>query len=233
MTTSNADPSLVNTADNLKKISTISTAGGVALANATGNSWGYSVVNANATEPTTYYGMVGLGTANPIEIVKTTAASSSAIVKDIYFGAKSDGTSASGTYESGVLISVVTGVVDTGEPTPVNPVTPVNPITPSDDTTPNDNTGTDVQAPKGNTQYGAVVATTTTTDNIEDTITTTTESYAKPAGVTNTTAAVLDAGTPLATGLAATAVASATAGIIFFIVAKRRRDEDEEEDENI
>ena len=233
MTTSNADPSLVNTADNLKKISTISTAGGVALANATGNSWGYSVVNANAAEPTTYYGMVGLGTANPIEIVKTTAASSSAIVKDIYFGAKSDGTSASGTYESGVLISVVTGVVDTGEPTPVNPVTPVNPITPSDDTTPNDNTGTDVQAPKGNTQYGAVVATTTTTDNIEDTITTTTESYAKPAGVTNTTAAVLDAGTPLATGLAATAVASATAGIIFFIVAKRRRDEDEEEDENI
>ncbi len=232
MTTSAADPSLVNTVDNLQTISTISSAGGVALATATGNSWGYSVVNANAAAPTTYYGMVGLGSASPIEIAATS--DSASVSKDVYFGAKSDGTIASGTYESGVLISVVTGVVDT-EPLPdppVNPVTPVNPITPADDTTPNDNTGTEVQAPKGNTQYGAVVATTTTTDDVEDTTTTTTESYAKPAGVTNKTAALIDEGTPLATGLVATAVASATAGTIFFIIAKRRRDEDEEDEEN-
>ena len=220
--------SLVNAADNTQTIPTISDVNGINLANSSSSLWGYGIVNTGATAPTTYYGMVSRGSASPIQIMQASAASTT-MSKDVYFGAKSVGDVASGTYERGVLISVVTSVIDPTD----NPVNPVNPVTPSDDE-PDDDTPTYITPttpdPKGNSSTGVTVATThptTNTTNTEITEGNTVSGYVAPAGVTNRTGE----GTPLATGLAVTAGAAAAAGIVLFFIAKRRKDDDENDED--
>ena len=235
MTTSNtasqgdSGTSLVNTADSTQAIPTISDSNGINLANSSSSLWGYGIVNTGATAPTTYYGMVSRGSSSPIQIMQSSAAST-AMSKDVYFGAKSVGDVASGTYASGVLISVVTSVIDPSD----NPVNPVNPVTPTDDT-PDDDEPTYIAPtspdPKGNSSTGVTVATThptTNTTNVEISEGNTVSGYVAPAGVTNRTAGE---GTPLATGLAVTAGAAAAAGIVLFFIAKRRKDDDENDED--
>jgi hypothetical protein len=58
-----------------------------------------------------------------------------------------------------------------------------------------------------------------------------TSSYAPAQGVSVTSQSnIVEQGSSLPLGLAATAVSTATAGVIFFALAKRDEDDDEEED---
>ncbi len=220
MKSSSATPNLVSLTDGTSIIPTLASASAT-TSNFPANNWGYSIVNGNASAPTTYYQMVGSG-GTPIEITKTTSAPTGAVTKDIYFAAKSGGGVVSGTYSNNVVISVVTGVIDEN-----NPTTPTNPITPLDDPSINNNNSSG-DTNHGNTANGAVVSTTITGD--ATTTTRTTESYAKPAGVTETTVANINSGNSLSTGLAITAGVSAAAGTIFFILAKRRKKDEDPDD---
>lgn len=215
MKSSSATPNLVNQTDNSFIIPTLTDA--VTLADSTdstglfpANKWGYNVVASNASAPSAYYAMVGSGDT-PVEIASTKVASN-AVAKDIYFAAKADGSIASGVYTNNVIINVVSGIIS--QDNPVNPVNPIRPI---------DGGGADYVSNIGNTS-GAFINTTIDGD------TTTTESYADPAGVTTSTSSSVNEGFPLATGLAITAGVAAAAGLILFIVAKRRREEEEEDD---
>ena len=194
----------------------------------TTNFWGYSVDDDSNTGT---YLPVPIKTDTPVTL--TPANTTGTWSDDVYFGAKADYSTASGTYIGTVLISVVTGVVNTE----TNPVTPTDPATPADDTPDdstatytgaNTNTGTGVSGNNGTTIYTttsstASPATKTTTTQVTEGDTR--DSYSSPAGVTR-----VNEGTPLATGLAATAAVAATTGIVFFVIAKRRKDEEDEEE---
>ena len=208
-------PNLVNLADDSSIIPTLSSQ--ATLADSTDstnvfpvNKWGTNVVDGGASAPSEYGPVRGSNDAP--SIIASTSTIAGTVEKDIYFAAKAGSNMPSGTYANEVIISVVAGVVDSSE---------VNPVTPNDDIA---NDGTSTEVASGNTPHGTVVTTTTEEE------TTTTESYAKPAGATERTTAVINEGTPLATGLAITAGIAAVAGIIFFIIAKRQRDDDEDDE---
>ena len=193
------------------------------------NYWGFS------TDDSTYTSIAPYGSSTPT-YVASSAASDTAVSRNLYFGAKANTSQASGTYSNTVIISVVSGVNTN------NPTTPDNPITPGSDSDPTDTNPTYVEPTSGNTTPGGsatgatVYTRTSSTSNTTTTGTTVTtgntvgSTYVSPAGVVSTTAAIVDEGTPLATGLAVTAGVAATAGAIFFIIAKRRRDDEDEED---
>lgn len=182
---------------------------------ATDKFWGYSTDDANETG--TYKTIAAENASTPTTLIA--AGTKGTASQNIYFGAKASSDIDSGTYQGTVIISVVSGVAADD---PV--VTPDNPVTP-DDTTPNnpsyDNT-TDRTA-YADTTYSGTIHTSTLEVSEGDT----TKSYQDPQGVTTAT---INEGTPLATGLAVTAVVAAVAGFAFFIVA-RRREEEEDDDE--
>lgn len=187
------------------------------------NRWGYSLNDTEAGDTSsTYNALTNIN--SPITIMSSTTATSSS--RDIYFGTRADLTQASGTYTGTVVINVVTGSPDT------EPIIPDNPVTPADDT-PNDNIAT-YDATNNRTVYTTTTSsatTTTTTTLISDGDTTNT--YQRPAGVTegSNTMSNIDGSMPLATGLAVAASVAAASGVFFFIVAKRKKDDEEEEEE--
>ncbi|MBP5513120.1 hypothetical protein J6X73_03125 [Candidatus Saccharibacteria bacterium] len=209
-------PNLVNLTDSTYVMPTIATAS-VTIDDATdsgddfpANRWGYGIVNGNAAAPLTYYPMVG-SNDYPIEIASSNVATNE-ITKDIYFSAKADGTVASGTYANSVIISVVSGVAPDPIDDPIDEpiIDPGEPIIPGP--------GPDIPIVMSvNPQPGLMSVTTSS-------------SYAKPAGVNDTTISNVNEGVPLAAGIAVAAGVSAAAGVIFFVIAKRRRKDEDDDD---
>lgn len=242
---------LVNTASNSEVLPTL--ANSYTRANFPANYWGYSLgeyildgatqnsytLNGHSYGETTvgnsnsnYYPLVSTSAA-PIIIMDGVTNIKKTGSQNIYFGAKADLTKAAGTYAGTIVISVVTGTIDSN----TNPITPINP---ANDNDPNNATSNPSYAEKYG-QYGGSGWTTYTTassDNssLPNTNTTTTQigvgdtrsSYANPAGVIEDTYSSISEGSPLATGLAVTATVAAASGYMFFIVANRREREDEE-----
>lgn len=217
------------------------------------NVWGYSLKSSSLDGKTygetdagnngsTYYPLTD-STSAPIKIL-TAASGAKSGAQSVYFGTKVNTEKPAGTYLNTVVISVVTGVIDSG----TNPITPVNPANPSTDPNPNDTvpvytgnndtTGTGISGSNGTT----VRTVRTTNSGTPATTTTTTEisagdntsSYAPAQGVSiSTQSNIVENGSTLPIGLAATSVATATAGVIFFILAKRDEDDEEEEEDLI
>lgn len=219
------------------------------------NTWGYSLKSSSLDGKTygetdagntssTYYPLT-TSTSTPIKILEAASGVKSG-TQSIYFGAKANTDKPAGTYRNTVVISVVTGVIDSGS-NPTNPITPTNPVTPGTDPNPGDNvpvyTGTNSTTGTGvSGSHGTTVYTTRSTNSGAGTTTTTTEvsagdnrdSYAAAQGVSvSTQTNIVEEGSMLPLGLAATAATAATAGIIFFIIAKRDDDDDEDEEEMI
>ena len=218
------------------------------------NTWGYSLKSSSLDGKTygetdagnnssTYYPLTD-STSTPIKVM-TAASGTKSGTQSIYFGAKANTEKPAGTYLNTVILSVVTGTVDSS----TNPITPTNPVTPSTDPNPTDNvpvytgnnttTGTGISGTNGTTVRTVRVTNSSTTPN---TTTTTTEvsagdntsSYAPAQGVSVTSQSnIVDGGSMLPLGLAATAVTTATAGVVFFILAKRDDDDDDEEEDLI
>ena len=177
--------------------------------------WGYSTDD--ASESGTYSAIALKDATTPSSIIPATGAAGT-VSQDIYFGAKADSTVDSGVYSGTVIISIVSGTI-----------TEDNPFTPTDPATKDDTTTTD---PAYDSTNDRTVYTATTYDGTENTSTIevsegdTRDAYSDPAGVTT---AKIGEGTPLATGLAVTAVVAAVAGIAFFVAARRREEEDDDE----
>ena len=221
------------------------------------NTWGYSLKSSSLDGKTygetdagnnssTYYPLT-TSTSTPIKILEAASGTKSG-TQSIYFGTKANTDKPAGTYRNTVIISVVTGTIEENSSEPnYNPITPTNPVTPGTDPNPGDNvavytgnnstTGTGVSGSHGTTVY-----TTRSTNSGSGTTTTTTEvsagdnrdSYASAQGVSvSTQTNIVEEGSMLPLGLAATAATAATAGIIFFIIAKRDDDDDEDEEEII
>lgn len=193
------------------------------------NYWGYSL-ESSVTGDNKTYGETNSGNPNstyypittsatPITILKNTT--SGTLSQNIYFGAKSDITKASGTYSGTVVINVVSGIInnDNSDPSTYNPITPTNPAT---DVTP----GTPVE---DTTNHRLISTTRTVGNDTTTTETTVTDTYVAPQGVTDSTSSNIYDGSMLTTALAATASVAAASGVAFFILAKRKKDDDEEE----
>lgn len=188
------------------------------------NYWGYSLNDASNTG--TYKPMVGYDSSTPITILSSTSASSGS--QDVYFGAKADANTASGTYFGTVVINVVTGNIDN-----TNPATPTDPAKPgaSDQVAEyNAGVGTGTSTAAGTTTYSYTSGSTRTTQVSEGDNTGVYEGYTPPQGVTTNSS--ISTGSSLATGLAVTAASATASGLFFFILAKRKEDEEEEEEEN-
>ncbi len=180
--------------------------------------WGYSIDDSSETG--TYNAVALKGSASPSTIMTTS--NSGSANQNIYFGAKADNTVDSGTYVGTVIISVVSGTI-----TEDNPITPVDPATPEDTNPPKTNPTYDNTSNRDRTVYtNTEVATSSTTETIQVSEGDTRDSYTAPQGVTESK---INEGTPLATGLAATAAVSAVAGIAFFVAARRREEDDDDE----
>lgn len=211
--------------------------------------WGYSLASASLSGNTYgetsggndnsyYYPLVSTSGA-PITVLSGASGTKTG-TQSIYFGSKASAAKPSGTYSNTVVISVVTGVIDSN----TNPATPTNPDTPSTDTTIDDSyatytgsTGTGATQGVGSSgSTGTTVYTVTSSNSTNQTETTTTEitagdnTSAYPKGVsTLSDTNIADSSASLPLGLAVTAASAATTGLIFFIVAKKRDDDDEEE----
>ena len=194
------------------------------------NRWGYSLRD-NVTDNNNTYGETTQGNPSSNYYPITTSASPVIILKsstngtsnqDIYFGAKSDISQASGTYSGTVIINVVSGVIDEDSSSPsYNPTTPTNPAT---DTMPG-TTYNDIA------NHRLISTTQTIGNDTTTTETTVTNTYTAPQGVTDSTSSNIYDGSMLTTALAATASIAAASGVIFFILAKRKKDEEEEDEE--
>ncbi|MBR3236149.1 hypothetical protein IKF92_00495 [Candidatus Saccharibacteria bacterium] len=209
------------------------------------NRWGYSLGSASLDGNT--YGETDAGsgssryypltasTSTPIKILEGATGVTTGS-QNVYFGAKADTTKPAGTYENTVIISVVTGAIDSN----TNPITPVNPATPNQ----TENTATYTAAPTGhatngsttytyrraNTSGGVTVSNTTTTEVSEGNNVSAYAGYTPPQGVVqNTESNVSGGNSPLAAALATTASVAATSGLFFFVAAKRRKDDDDDE----
>ncbi|MBR3386177.1 hypothetical protein IKG68_01220 [Candidatus Saccharibacteria bacterium] len=240
MTAKTTETGLTNTSAS-SSIPTLSSDNVAPASFPTTGAWGFGLTTLGGTAPTAYNPIVAKNASVPSLIMQSTAAESKAT--DIYFGAKGSNTTPSGTYSNTVLISVVSGVHDDTEP--VTPVTPL-PDNPSEPTTDNNNPGGTVAynengaagTPTGNTVYTNTYTSGTSPNTTTHTYSEITSGnntsnyngYQYPQGVTTTTTAAINEGTPLATGLAITAGVAAVAGVAFFLAAKRRSDDDEEDD---
>lgn len=222
------------------------------------NYWGYSLgeYTLNGTVQNSYtlnshsYGETAAGnnsgnyypmtnsSASPITIIDGATTPKTTGSQNIYFGAKGNASTASGTYTGTVIVSVVSGVIDNN-----NPITPTNPDTPADDT-PNNNTATYT----GSTGTGATQGVGSTSGAVGTTVytttsgnTTTTEvsagdnrsAYASPQGERyETFSSIADGSLPI-TGLIMASSVAAVTGLTFFVLAYRDDDDDEDEEESV
>ena len=232
MTTATSDTNLVNELQSTSTIPTLSSSWN--RNSSVTNFWGYSLND--SSDNGTYNPMVG-SNSSPIEIFDSTQGNS----KDVYFGAKVNSATASGTYVGTVVISAVTDVTDfPGTQTnPNTPSAPENPATPS----PAEEVAVYRPSPSGDSSNGATVYTYRRTNTSAGTTTTTTQvsdgnnttaynSYTPPQGVRQSseiTESNIVNDSSLATTLAVTSAIAAATGLGFFIIAKRREDDDEEE----
>ena len=200
------------------------------------NRWGYSLNDTDAGSGSSTYNALVNVNATPITLISR-AESQSTNSRDVYFGAKADTSTPSGTYVSTVFINVVTGVIDDN----TNPVVPDNPAQPdptNNNANYNSNTG---GTANGSTTYtyrrtsgsGSSATSTTTTEVSDGDNRNAYIGYTPPQGVVNrqTTTESVTEGSSLATGLAITSAVAATSGTLFFILAKRKKDEDDDEEE--
>ena len=245
--TDDAKSSLLNTTDSSTTVQTLSDASSTRSAFPV-NAWGFSLSNYTAADPTdtssvpdttsgtdsSTYKKLTSSTASPIPVLTSSTAAS--LTQDIYFGAKIGFDKPSGTYRGQVIISAVSGVVDSN----TNPITPTNPIDVSDTTTYPSNTavytgstGTNTYAGTASGTAGATAYSTTDGDSTTTTISSgdNRSAYQSAQGVTETTASSINSGAPLATGLAVTAGVAAASSLFFFILAKRKKDDEDEEEE--
>ncbi len=216
-----SDTNLTNSSTGTETIPTLSAA--VTRGNFSVDHWGYSLNDTSAGSASSTYSPLTTS-SSPITVLSRTGVGTSS--GTVYFGTQTTAAKTAGTYTGTVVISVVTGEVDSS----TNPAVPVDPATNSDTTA-------------GNATYDSsndrTVYYSTTSDSSSETTTTeissgdTTQSYADPAGVTTRTTANINSGTPLATGLAVASAVAAASGSFFFILAKRKKDDDDEEDENM
>lgn len=210
------------------------------------NYWGYSINDTDAGNASSQYSAMS---TSAIPIITASAGTYSGS-QNIFFGAKSDLTQASGTYTGTVVISVVTGTINENSGTDSNPTTPTDPATPNpaigeatysgDGTTGvgiSTTTGalpsTGASLYSGTTTYTSIATsdgTTTTTTQVSGGDNT--SSYSAPQGVTDRTTSNISDGSALTTALATTATVAAASGVFFFILAKRRDDDDDEEEES-
>lgn len=198
------------------------------------NYWGYSLNDSSNTG--TYYPMVSTS-ATPITVINASAGTTTAS-QDIYFGAKANASKAAGTYVNTVIISVVTGTIDSN----TNPITPTNPATPNNTT----NTAAYNSSPIGGSTDGTTTYTYRRSNAVAGTTTTTTQvsdgdnvsaynGYTPPQGVresVSTTESIND-GASMAAGLATTAAIAAGTGLFFFVLAKRREDDEDDEEQQM
>ena len=244
---------LTNTTHSSSTLPTLTTSAGVARSSFPANYWGYSLgqytldgvtqdsytLNGKTYSETVvgndsslYYPMIPYSSrSNPIVImdgVATTPKSSSG-TQNIYFGAKGDAGTRAGTYSGTVVVSVVTGGIDSN-----NPVTPSDPARPSDDNVSNGaayRSGTRGVGSSGTN--GTTIYTTTSGD------TTTTEisggdnrgAYANPQGERYETFSNVAEGSMPITGLVMASSVAAVTGFTFFIFAYRDDDDDDDEEE--
>lgn len=212
------------------------------------NRWGYSLSSGayiggsstyNDTEAgnnsSRYYPLVSTS-GSPLKILEASAGTTTGS-QNIYFGAKADATKPSGTYANTVVISVVTGAVNSS----TNPMTPTNPAKPTTSST-TGSTATSTgrvayySAPTGGSSAGTTVHT-SYSDN-SGTKTTTSEvsegnnvnAYQPPHGVIEEIETNVASNSTLAATLATAATLAASSGMFFFIAAKRRGDDDDDED---
>ena len=220
MTTKTADTALTNTAKSSYTLPTLS--GAVEKNSFPANYWGYSLNDTDAgNNSSTYNALVGAG-STPITILSSANASTGS--KDFYFGAKADVTQASGTYMGTVVISVVSGVIDS-----TNPITPTNPVTPGENQTPVYNSGSNTTAYTYSSTNSGTTSTTTQVSKGDNR--SAYEGYTPPQGVTHSTKTATNTGTDLATGLGIAAAVAATSGLLLFVAARRENDEDDEDNE--
>lgn len=221
---------LVNSDLNNQTIPTLST--GYARGNFPTDYWGYSlgttsVLNGNTynetdagNEESNYYPLVSTP-STPITVLTRNGSGSSS--QDIYFGTKASTSKAAGEYSSIVVISVVSGVIDAG-----NPVTPSNPTGPNRE----QEVAKYMPAPRGGTN-GTTTYTYSNTDASAGTTTVTTqvsdgdnrssyEGYIPPQGARENLSSNINNDSSIAAGLATTAAVAAAAGVTFFVVAKQR-----------
>lgn len=231
---------LTNTALNDQSIPTLENSS--TRRNFPANFWGYSLgteelggINYNETDSgnsnSHYYPLVSTS-ASPITVLSQNNGGSGS--QDIYFGAKADTSKAAGNYSSIVVISVVSGVIDT-----TNPITPNNPVGPNPES--DNEVAKYSPAPSGDSGSGVTTYTYRRSNASAGTITTTTQvsdgdnrdsysGYTPPQGVSERTISNINNDPSLAIGLATTATVAASAGVFFFILAKRREDDEENED---
>lgn len=223
MTTKTPETSLINTSKSTVNLPRL--ASNTSRNSFPANYWGYSLNDTESGSGTSTYSAVASSTETPITILSSNSATGS---KNFYFGAKADSTKASGTYVGTVVISVVSGVVDTN----TNPANPVNPANPTNDQTPT------YDASKGSTAYtyhrnnnpSSGMSSTTTEISSGDNRNSY-QGYTPPQGVTYSTTSKLSTGATIATGLGIVASIAATSGF-FFLAAARREGEDDDEEED-
>ena len=247
---------LTNTSLSSAKLPTLTNSSGIARSSFPANYWGYTLgqytldgtvqnsytlsgktysETAAGNDSSNYYPMIN-SSASPIVIMDGATSPKRTGTQNIYFGAKGDNSTASGTYTGTVIVSVVSGGIDNN-----NPITPTNPDTPSDDT-PNDNaatytgsTGTGATQGVGKSGTTGTTVYTTTSGN-----TTTTEisggdnrsAYAGPQGERYETFTNVTDGSLPVTGLVMASSVAAVTGFTFFIFAYRDDDDDDDEEEN-
>lgn len=247
---------LTNTTLTSETLPTLTNSSGIERSSFPANYWGYSLgqytldgtvqnsytlsgktysETAGGNDSSKYYPMINTS-ASPIIIMDGATSPKSTGTQNIYFGAKGDSSTASGTYTGTVIVSVVTGTIDVN----TNPTTPTNPDEPSDDTA-NDgaatytgSTGTGATKGVGSSgTSGTTIYTTTSGD------TTTTEisggdnrsAYANPQGERYETFSNVVEGSMPITGLVMASSVAAFTGFTFFIFAYRDDDDDDDDEE--
>lgn len=194
----------------------------VTPASFTANSWGFSINDTDAGSSESQYNPVASASSAPTTLISQAQSTASTPItsRNIYFGAMSNISRASGTYSGTVTFYVVSGNINNDSSDPdYNPNPPVNPAT----DVANGTTETDATNSR-------TVSTVVTTNGNTSTTTTTVNEYVAPQGVTNSTSSNIYDGSMLTTGLAVTAAIAATSGLTFFILAKRKKDDDDEEE---
>ena len=198
------------------------------------NYWGYSL-DETVTTGTATGNYAGVTTSsNPVRILKYGDGNNN--TKDVYFGAKADASTASGTYAQTMVFSVVSGVTTDD---PVAPTPSDNPTGPQDNSTNNpvvayDSTGQRTVYTNTSTNTSAGTTTNTTTISNTDEVDyytsngATEVTYAAPQGVTSSSNNG-NGVNGLAIGLATASLVAAGTGIGIFAAAKRNNDDDDEE----
>lgn len=185
-----------------------------------GNTYGET---ADGNQGSNYYPLVATS-STPITIMSGNVNETSG-TQNVYFGAKGDSSKASGIYSGTIVISVVTGQIDSS----ANPIAPANPANPGvyDVVA---YSGAPTGGAHGTTTYTYAAGNTTTTEVSDGDNRSLYDAYADPQGETEDTYSNIANYSPAATALAVTAAVAATSGAILLASSKYNNNKDEEND---